>query len=65
MIDVIIFLRKEQIEQIFDEVKFSEIAHKSQQKLSEVFKTEMELESITAPCDIKKEDRYSMKFKSK
>lgn len=65
MIEVIIFLKREQMENIFEEVTFSKIAHKSQEKLSELFKTEMELKSITAPCDINIEDRYSMKFKSK
>jgi hypothetical protein len=65
MIEVKIFLKEEEIKNIFDEVKITSIVYKSQNELSKLFKREMILETFNAPSEIAKEDRYLMVFKSK
>ena len=65
MIEVKIFLKKEEIQDIFNEVKMTSLIYKSQDELSNLFKREMLLETFTAPSEMGKDDRYLMVFKSK
>jgi hypothetical protein len=65
MIEIKIFLKQTEIQNIFDEVKIISIIQKSQNELSKLFKREIILESFSAPSEISKEDKYLMLFKSK